>query len=82
MKVSMPYLRPWQRLIKVTEEEADDEHEVAVFVPFQWPRMATRTFYKESDPDWQEFARVAGDEEKLNTIKGIYIVSDIDGRGY
>lgn len=58
------------KLMDIIEEEEDHEHEGAIFIPFIWPRMAPRTFYKESDPDWQEFAKVAGDEERLNTIRG------------
>ena len=43
--------------------------EDSFFIPLTWPKEAPRTFYKGSDPEWQEFVRVARDNPRSRRIQ-------------
>lgn len=49
----------------------DHDDDASIFIPFQWPQPTTRTFYKQSDPDWQEFVRMSNDEARVNSVRGM-----------
>ena len=61
------------------ESDADDQLEVedeegVYFVPLSLPLLRPGDFYAVSDPEWQEFARISRDTEKLRKLKGVYCV--------
>ncbi|KAI9834787.1 MAG: hypothetical protein M1819_002873 [Sarea resinae] len=47
-------------------EVADDD---AIFIPFGWARQCPRKFYKGSDPEWQEFIKLANNRQKAQKIR-------------
>ncbi|KAF2772083.1 hypothetical protein EJ03DRAFT_267283 [Teratosphaeria nubilosa] len=53
------------------EEEEDDEMvmEGSTFIPMTWGKKMPRTYYKGSDPEWQEFIKVAKDKERHKRIQ-------------
>ncbi|KXS98959.1 hypothetical protein AC578_4984 [Pseudocercospora eumusae] len=57
------------------EEEMEDEEgdgyapEDSLFIPLTWSRKIPRTFYKGSDPEWQEFVKIAKDKERHKKIQ-------------
>lgn len=50
-----------------TQSEEDDE---ALFIPCSIPQKLPKTFYRQSDPDWQEFVRVSNDEKRSSAVRG------------
>ncbi|KAF2855466.1 hypothetical protein T440DRAFT_504123 [Plenodomus tracheiphilus IPT5] len=52
------------------EEEDDDVGDVLLFLPTGFSRPAPTTFYKGSDPEWQEFKRIATDKARAAKIRG------------
>nr|OQO17793.1 hypothetical protein B0A51_15679 [Rachicladosporium sp. CCFEE 5018] len=51
-------------------EYADDENR---FIPLTWARALPRTFYKGSDPEWQEFMKVAKDPPRAKKIQAALV---------
>jgi hypothetical protein len=52
------------------EGEEEDEEEVdSLFIPFGWPKRQPRTYYKGSDPEWQEFIKFSKDLEKHKDVQ-------------
>ena len=43
------------------DEWADEDSK---FIPLTWAKKMPREFYKGSDPEWQEFRKVASDKER------------------
>ncbi len=52
----------------IVEIIGDDED--SLFVAFQYPRKLPQTFYRQSDPEWQEFVRFSFDEERKTAVRG------------
>ena len=53
-------------------QEMDDDKEFGdddLFIPLTWGKKMPRTFYKGSDPEWQEFVKVAKDKKRHNDIQ-------------
>ncbi|OJD35118.1 uncharacterized protein BKCO1_1900017 [Diplodia corticola] len=48
------------------DEEWDDD---AMFIPLGWTKPVPRTFYRGSDPEWQEFRKVAVDQKRHERIR-------------
>ena len=48
------------------EFEGDED---ALFIPFGWPKQQPRTFYKGSDPEWQEFIKLSKDPQRHKDIQ-------------
>lgn len=54
----------------VIDEDDDDElDEDSLFIPMTWATKMPRTFYKGSDPEWQEFVKIAKDKERHKKIQ-------------
>lgn len=49
----------------------DDED--ATFVSLQYPKKLPKVFYKQSDPEWQEFMKFSHDRERQAAIKSTSI---------
>ncbi len=52
----------------IVEIIGDDEN--SIFIAFQYPRKLPQTFYRQSDPEWQEFVKFSFDEERKNAVRG------------
>lgn len=46
------------------EEGKEVEVEDGLFIPVGWPQQQSRTYYKGSDPEWQEFIKFAKDPKR------------------
>lgn len=45
--------------------DVEDEEELEpIFIPLGWTKARPRTYYKGSDPEWQEFRRIAPDHKR------------------
>jgi hypothetical protein len=52
------------------EDEEEEEYDDAIlFLPTGFSRKKPATFYKGSDPEWQEFVRVARDRKRVARIR-------------
>lgn len=52
------------------EDEDEEEYDDAVlFLPTGFSRLKPKTFYRGSDPEWQEFKKVSQDKERINRIR-------------
>ncbi|EME79681.1 uncharacterized protein MYCFIDRAFT_204907 [Pseudocercospora fijiensis CIRAD86] len=57
------------------EEEVEDGEDVgyasedSLFIPLTWSKKMPRTFYKGSDPEWQEFVKIAKDKQRHKKIQ-------------
>ncbi|GIZ43723.1 hypothetical protein CKM354_000694000 [Cercospora kikuchii] len=54
------------------EEEVEDDgyaHPDSLFIPLTWSTKLPRTFYRGSDPEWQEFIKIAKDKERHTKIQ-------------
>lgn len=54
-----------------TEEEDDDDDydDILLFLPTGFSRQSRKTFYKGSDPEWQEFKKIATDRPRAEKIR-------------
>ncbi|KAJ4287212.1 hypothetical protein N0V90_012610 [Kalmusia sp. IMI 367209] len=65
------------------EEEEDDyddeDDEGLIFFPTGFSRPKPRTYYRGSDPEWQEFIRLAPDRQRMDKIRGelVALVRDL-----
>ena len=50
------------------------EHSGPTHIPLSWPRRHEGKFYASSDPEWQEFIKISRDRQKIQSLKGRYIV--------
>jgi hypothetical protein len=54
------------------EEEGEEDEfadEDSTFIPMTWATKLPRTFYKGSDPEWQEFVKIAKDKARHKTLQ-------------
>jgi hypothetical protein len=51
-----------------SENESDFADEDSLFVPLTWAKKLPRSFYKGSDPEWQEFVKVSKDKARVKKI--------------
>jgi hypothetical protein len=52
------------------EEEEEEEYDDAIlFLPTGFSRLKPKTFYRGSDPEWQEFKKVAQDKARIERIR-------------
>jgi hypothetical protein len=62
--------------VEEVDEESDDDDEdyddAILFLPTGFSRPKPRTFYKGSDPEWQEFRKVATDRPRVEKIRGMH----------
>ncbi|KAL1311614.1 hypothetical protein AAFC00_001725 [Neodothiora populina] len=49
-------------------EDSEFSEEDSFFIPLTWARKLPRTYYKGSDPEWQEFVKVAKDKPRHGRI--------------
>lgn len=49
-------------------EESEYAEEDSFFIPLTWARKLPRTYYKGSDPEWQDFVKVAKDQPRHKRI--------------
>lgn len=52
------------------EIEVMDEED-SIFLPLDRPRHRQGESYVFSDPEWQQFVKIAGDGEKMKSLKGM-----------
>jgi len=50
-------------------EEDEFAEEDNTFIPMTWPTKLPRTFYKGSDPEWQEFVKIAKDKPRHKKLQ-------------
>jgi len=50
-------------------KESDFANEDSLFIPMTWAKKMPRTYYKGSDPEWQEFIKIAKDRPRHKTIQ-------------
>ncbi|PVI08098.1 hypothetical protein DM02DRAFT_579222 [Periconia macrospinosa] len=50
-------------------EEDEDEEETLFFFPTGLSRLKPQEFYKASDPEWQEFVKIAPDRKRVDKIR-------------
>lgn len=50
------------------EDEDDDYDDALLFLPTGFSRPKPQVFYKGSDPEWQEFKKVATDRPRCEKI--------------
>ncbi|KAF2146930.1 uncharacterized protein K452DRAFT_218712 [Aplosporella prunicola CBS 121167] len=57
------------------EEYEDEEYEDdSLFIPLGWPKPLPRRFYRGSDPEWQEFRKIAGDSKRHEHIRNTLVM--------
>ncbi|KAF1354917.1 hypothetical protein BDV97DRAFT_282308, partial [Delphinella strobiligena] len=49
-------------------EDSEYAEEDSFFIPLTWARKLPRTYYKGSDPEWQEYVKIAKDHTKHKRI--------------
>jgi hypothetical protein len=52
------------------DDDEQEESEAILFLPTGFSRAKPRQFYKGSDPEWQEFVRIAPDRQRIERIRG------------
>ena len=55
---------------KDTTGDMEDFDEDPIHIPLSWPRRREGKFYAASDPEWQEFVKLARDHKKIRSLKG------------
>ena len=56
--------------VQEAEEEEDEfADEDSTFIPMTWATKLPRTFYKGTDPEWQEFVKVAKDKPRHKKLQ-------------
>jgi len=55
-------------------EDDDDYDDALLFLPTGFSRPKPKTFYKGSDPEWQEYRKVATDRPRVEKIRSEYTV--------
>jgi hypothetical protein len=51
------------------EDEDDEEDDAILFLPTGFSRPMQQTYYKGSDPEWQEFRKVVVDRPRVDKIR-------------
>ncbi|KAJ9648596.1 hypothetical protein H2201_000927 [Coniosporium apollinis] len=57
------------------EDEDEEYDEDSLFIPLTWARQKPRTFYKGSDPEWQEFRRFAQDPKRHRAAQEMLVTT-------
>lgn len=52
------------------DDEEEEEEEAILFLPTGLSRPKPQRFYKGSDPEWQEFVRIAPDRQRMERVRG------------
>ncbi|KAF2132916.1 hypothetical protein P153DRAFT_354360 [Dothidotthia symphoricarpi CBS 119687] len=63
----------WEQATGEEEDDDDDDEDyddVLLFLPTGFSRPAPRMFWRGSDPEWQEFRKIATDGARINKIRG------------
>lgn len=63
----------WQRATgddMEDDEDYEDDEVALLFFPTGFSRPKPRTFYKGTDPEWQEFIKIASDRTRIDQIRG------------
>jgi hypothetical protein len=53
-------------------EDEDDYDDAILFLPTGFSRPKPKTLYRGSDPEWQEFKKVASDRPRVEKIRSSY----------
>ncbi|KAI4730786.1 hypothetical protein E4T49_01138 [Aureobasidium sp. EXF-10728] len=53
--------------VQISDSEFADEN--SLFIPLTWAKKLPRSFYKGSDPEWQEFVKVSKDKARHKKIQ-------------
>jgi len=53
------------------EDEDEDYDDTLLFLPTGLSRPRPKTFYRGSDPEWQEFRKLASDRPRAEKIRGM-----------
>lgn len=64
--------KPVRRGQEAGTDEDEFEDSEAYFIPMTWATKLPREFYKGSDAEWQEFRKMATDNERQKRIYGRY----------
>ena len=63
--------------------DVEDEEELEpIFIPLGWTKARPRTYYKGSDPEWQEFRRIAPDHKRHARMRGTACYQPADKLSY
>jgi hypothetical protein len=64
------------QIVDDTDRGDDDQHhhdefadEDSFFIPLTWSKKLPRSFYKGSDPEWQEFVKISKDKPRHKKIQ-------------
>jgi hypothetical protein len=52
------------------DDDADEDVEALLFLPTGFSRPKPQTFYRGSDPEWQEFTKLSKDKARAEKIRG------------
>jgi hypothetical protein len=64
-------------------EFEDDEELEPIFIPLGlWPKPKQRTYYKGSDPEWEEFVKFAKDAKRNKEARGKCERTELCGSAY
>lgn len=68
-----PNENEWQQVGQEVDDDEDDGDydDALLFLPTGFSRPSSRTFYRGSDPEWQEFKKVATDRPRVEKIRGM-----------
>lgn len=69
--VYLSVITPDELLEDEDEEDLEEEELDPMFIPLGWAKQTKRTFYKGSDPEWQEFVKFSKDHERHKRIRGL-----------
>lgn len=64
------FIRPHANLWLDGEVDVLRSSDDGLFIPMQYPQRLPRTFYKQSDPEWQEFVKMSWDEDRKDAVRG------------
>jgi hypothetical protein len=53
------------------EDDEEDYDDALLFLPTGLSRQRPQTFYKGSDPEWQEYKKLAADRPRLDKIRSM-----------
>lgn len=54
--------------VVVEAEDSEEEVQGGLFIPMTWLTKMPRTYYKRSDPEWQEFVKISNDKPRLRKV--------------
>ena len=62
----------WEVVGPAKDDEDEDDDGAILFLPTGFSRPRRKTFYKGSDPEWQDFKRIASDRPRVEKIRGMH----------